>query len=132
MKYKILLLLFAIIIVISSILSFIPLDKVCKSETSSCEIVNTSQYEKILGIPNSYLGLGAYLFLFALTLSQMRRPKETKRKILALGLIIGTGFAIYFLVIQFLVLKAVCNYCLIADSATILSLIIFFGIKKEY
>jgi len=131
MKYKILLLLFAIIIIVSSILSFIPLDKACKQEKGSCEIVNTSQYESTFGVKNSHLGLIAFLILSGVTFSQIKRPKKIKKRLIGTGLIIGTVYSLYFLLIQFFVLKATCFYCITADVAVILSLIIFLGVKNE-
>jgi uncharacterized membrane protein len=123
MKYKILLGLFTLIIIISAILTFVPLEQACKSTTNSCSIVQTSKYEKTLGIENSYLGLIAFIILFMLTASQIKKPTKKKRILITTGAIIGTVFAIYFLYIQFFILHATCPYCLIADSATILSLL---------
>jgi uncharacterized membrane protein len=131
MKYKILLLLFAIIIIVSSILSFVPIDKACKQKQGSCEIVNTSQYESTFGIKNSHLGLTAFLILFILTASQIKKPTKTKKQLIGMGLILGSAYAIYFMIIQFFVLHATCFYCLTADIATIISLIVFFGIKGK-
>jgi|GEM_PF-777349 len=131
MKYKILLGLFTVIILISAILTFVPLEQACKSSTNSCTIVQTSKYEKTLGIDNSHLGLAAFIVLFALTLSQIKRPNKKKRILISLGIIGGTLFSLYFLYIQFFVLNATCPYCLIADTATLLSLLTLIFIKDK-
>lgn len=131
MKYKILAILFMIIIGISAILSFVPLDKACQSTTNSCTIVQTSKYEKTFGINNSYLGLMAFSFLLILTILQIRKPTKKKRILITAGIIIGTLFSIYFLYIQFIILKAACPYCMIADGATILSLLTLIFIKNK-
>lgn len=131
MKYKILLLLFAIIIIVSSILSFVPIDQACKANTNSCKIVHASSYDSLLGINNNYLGLFAFLGMFILTLSHIMNPKKIKKQLITTGLILGSAFAIYFLYIQFIILNATCSYCLIADFTTIISLIVFFTVKGK-
>jgi len=131
MKYNILLLLFAIIIVVSGILTFVPIEKACKSTLDNCITVHTSKYEYTFGIKNSHLGLGAFLIMFILTFSHIKNPKKLKKNLIATGLIIGTLFALYFLYVQVIILKATCLYCLIADFTTILSLIIFTLIKDK-
>jgi uncharacterized membrane protein len=131
MKYRILLGLFTIIIIISAILTFVPLEQACKSTTNSCSIVQTSEYEKTLGIENSHIGLIAFTILFILTLSQIKKPTKIKKILITIGTIGGTVFSIYFLYIQFFILNATCPYCLIADTATILSLLTSIFIKEK-
>ena len=132
MKYKILLVLFAIIIVCSAILSFVPLEKSCKSTLDSCKIVHASEYDSLLGIKNSYLGLGAFIIMFGLTLSHIKRPRIIKRWLITAGLTIGTAFAVYFLYIQFIILKATCMYCLITDVTTIIGFLVLLTMRKRY
>jgi len=120
-------------IILSGILSFIPLETYCGSTETSCGIVHTSEYEHTLEIKNSYLGLGAFLILSLLTISNIKKPKKIKKQLIKTGLIIATGFAIYFMYIQFIILKATCFYCLIVDILTIISLglLILFKEKRK-
>lgn len=129
LKYPFILILFAIIIICSAILSFIPIEQACKINSNSCLEVHSSKYDSLLGINNSYLGLIIFTALFVITIMQIKYPSKTKYKIILSGLIIGTLVAIYFLCIQFIILKATCLYCLIIDFATIISLLTFIFVK---
>ncbi len=114
----------------SIILSFVPLSQAC-GNSESCNIVNTSQYEKIFGIKNAHLGLIAFPILSILTILELRKSKRYQKKLITLGMTIGSAFAIYFLFIQFIVLKAVCKYCLVVDLGVLISLgLIFFFEEK--
>ncbi len=46
-----------------------------ESETTNCEMVNTSGYSEIAGVPISALGIPTYLFLLALIGMARRRPR---------------------------------------------------------
>ena len=86
----------------------------------SCFIVQTSQYAQILGLEVSWLGVIAFSVL--LILSILNLYNKLKFKYLLILITIGTLLAIYFLIIQFSVLKQTCSQCLPID---ILMLIIF-------
>ena len=131
LKYKILLILFVIILICSFILSFIPVEQACKITIGSCIKVHASDYDHIFGIKNSYFGLIAFGVLFVLTILQMKNPSKTKNQIILAGLVIGTLVALYFLYVQFIILHAVCMYCLTVDFATILSLLVFLFVKEK-
>ena len=130
LKYKILLILFGIILICSGILSFIPIEQACKITSDSCIAVHASDYDALLGFKNSYFGLVAFGVLFILTILQMKNPSKIKKQIILIGLVIGTLIAIYFLYVQFIILNATCPYCLIIDFATIISLLVFLFMKK--
>ena len=63
LKYKILLVLFAIAFIASAILAFIPLEKACGGTQTTCYAVQTSRYESTLGIKNAYSGLVAFFLI---------------------------------------------------------------------
>lgn len=129
-KYTIILVLMILATIASIILSFVPLSQAC-GNSESCNIVNTSQYEKIFGIKNAHLGLIAFPILSILTILELRKSKRYQKKLITLGMTIGSAFAIYFLFIQFIVLKAVCKYCLVVDLGVLISLgLIFFFEEK--
>lgn len=131
MKYKSTLILLAIIIIASTILSFIPIEKACGLDDNQCMVVQTSQYEKTFGINNAHLGLAAFAVLFIINFSHIKKPTKKKKQFLTLGLTIGSIAAIYFLFIQFFVLNAVCKYCMVTDIGTILSLGIILLVKEK-
>lgn len=127
-KYKIIILLMILAFLISIILSFVPIEKACgnnsNKDSGSCTIVQTSKYETTFGIKNSHLGLVVFPFLALLTFFELKRPRKYQKKIITLGMIAGSLFAIYFLYLQFFVLKAICKYCMIVDFSVLASLIL--------
>lgn len=121
--------------VASLVLSFVSLEQACGTNPngglSDCTIVNTSKYETTFGIKNAHLGLIAFPILALLAILELKKSRKYQRTILNLGIMIGSAFALYFLYIQFFVLKAVCKYCLIVDIGTLVSLGLILFIEKE-
>lgn len=124
MKYKILLLLFTVSLLFSILLAITPTQKLCGEETSSCSIVQNSEYKETLGISNSIIGIVTFSLLIALVLSQIKNPKKNKKNFLAIVIAMSTVGALYFIYLQIFVIKALCPYCMIIDTATILALVI--------
>ncbi len=90
--------------------------------TGSCETVLTSQYSIIFGVPISLLGSLFYLTVIAFSLAVLL----DKRKIFAHGLFL-TAFSGLFVsavlfFVQFFILQAFCQYCLLSE---VISLAIF-------
>jgi uncharacterized membrane protein len=131
MKYKTILLFLAMAIIASSILSFIPIEQACGQEETGCYQVQASQYEETLGFKNAHIGLVAFSSLFLITFWHQKRPTKKTKRLVKTGLILGTTFAMYFLYIQFFIIKAICQYCMIADIGIIASLIVFYIIKDK-
>ena len=130
MKYKLLLTLFAISLAFSILLAFTPTDKLCGPETSSCSIVQNSEYKEILGINNAILGITAFTILIAITILHIKNPRKETKTFLALGVLFSTIGALYFIYLQLFVIKALCPYCMAIDISTLLALIIL-ATKKE-
>ena len=131
-KYKILLLLFSIAVIFSALLSFVPISKLCDptaQEESTCSKVLSSQYSKTFGIPNSYLGLFAFLILLVLNISQIKQPSKKKESILLFGVVVTSIFALYLIYLQIFMIKEICKFCMVVDISSILSLItvLYFG-----
>lgn len=128
-KYILLIIIFSLSLLASAILTFIPQEKACGGVETTCYAVQTSQYEKTLGMHNSILGLIAFSTLLVFSLSYLKNPKKYKKQIIILGILIGSIFAIYFLYLQFFVINAICKYCMIIDIGALLSLIMVFTLK---
>ncbi len=126
-KYTIILILMILATLASLILTFVPLEQAC-GHSESCTIVQTSQYEETFGIKNAHLGLIAFPILALLTIFELKNtgknPNKYRKKLLSLGIILGSAFAIYFLYIQIFILQALCKYCLVVDIGTLASLIL--------
>lgn len=121
-KYILLIAIFFLSFVASAVLSFIPAEKACGGVQTTCYIVQTSEYEKTLGLNNSYFGLIAFPILLILTFSHIKKPKTYKKRMIFFGVLGGVLFAIYFLYLQFFIIKALCRYCMVVDIGALLSL----------
>lgn len=100
-------------------------------DASNCNTVQNSEYGRFLGIKMTYLGTVGIILLaasFYLSISKNKYHKNF-REIYLLGTIIGGLGAIYFLSIQFFVLKTICSSCLVVDL-TMLTISILTWIEK--
>jgi len=130
-KYVILLIIFIICLIASAILSFIPPEEACGGSETGCYIVNQSEYAQTIGINNCYFGLIAFSVLIILTIYHILKPKKYKKQLILIGLIIGSIFALYFIYLQFIVIQACCQYCMVVDIGTLLGLAIFLFWKEK-
>lgn len=81
--------------------------------TSGCSLARNSAYAEIFGIKLSLFGL---LTLSALLLIHFQAfRKKLPYKIFLATTYIGALFSLYFLYLQFIVIKAVCSYCIVVD-----------------
>lgn len=89
--------------------------------TKGCEFVTQSKYSMFLGRPLSDWGI---LFTSGVIVSALlANHYPLWRKLLTWLLAVGSVGAVAFLCIQFFVLKAVCQYCLLVDITTIFMLL---------
>jgi len=121
-KYIILLIIFVLCFIASAILSFIPPEEACGNIDGGCYIINTSEHAETIGIKNCYFGLIAFSVLILLTICHILKPKKYKKQLILIGLIIGSVFAAYFIYLQFIVIQACCQYCMVVDIGTLLGL----------
>jgi len=90
-----------------------------------CEIVQSSKYAKLFGIPIAILGLGMYLTLLGLLIARLRRPDiadVATAGIMAI-LLAGTIYAAYLTYLEIWVIKAICQWCVISAIITVLLLL---------
>ena len=87
---------------------------------NGCETVLTSKYSEIFGIPIALIGA---LFYSTVFLSALAYLKTKNNKIIILFLVL-TALAflmsVFFIYLQFFVIKAVCEYCLTSAAASII------------
>lgn len=81
---------------------------------TGCQEVKSSIYGSILGIKVSIIGLAAFSALLAIFIFMDYYPHIPK--LFLASNILGAIMALYFLYIQFFVLKAVCSFCLFSDT----------------
>ncbi len=91
---------------------------VCSS-IGDCELVNSSRYASLAGVPVALLGAGAYVSMLALIAgSWLRRSPEML--LAAWGVALASfGFSMYLTYIELAVLDAICVYCV--GSASIMT-----------
>jgi uncharacterized membrane protein len=82
--------------------------------TGGCETVQSSEYAELLGVPVAGLGIVGYLVIAAAALGRGALSRATAAAV-ALG---AVGFGGYLLVIQLVVIGAVCDWCLVTDAIT--------------
>lgn len=130
-KYIVLLIIFILCFIASAILSFIPPEEACGGDEAGCYIVSQSEYAQTIGINNCYFGLIAFSVLIILTICHILKPKKYKKQLILIGLITGSVFAVYFIYLQFIVIQACCQYCMVVDMGTLLGLVIALFWKEK-
>lgn len=96
--------------------------KICNE---SCSPVLTSQYTKILGIKNTYLGVIFFSILILLQIINLWQ----EYLITSIILIFGSIHAIYLIYIQKIKIKHFCKYCITTELIVFTLTIIHFSIK---
>ena len=130
-KYQVLLIIFIICFIASTILSFIPPEKACGGSNTGCYIVSQSVYAQTIGINNCYFGLIVFSLLIIITIAYLRKPKKYLKQIITIALSISSILALYFIYLQFFIIKACCTYCLVVEIGILLSLIIMLLWKEK-
>ena len=91
----------------------------------SCEEVQSSEYSKVLGVPVVLLGVGAYTTVLAL----VAWDSATARLAAAAIALVGALFSAYLLVVQLVVIDAVCAWCLANDVLIAPALALLTGLR---
>ncbi len=83
-----------------------------------CDIVKGSIYSEIFGIPVSLIGMGAFLSFIALALLGLKKKLSNEKAFLYILVLSGLGLipAAYFMYIMFVVLEAICPWCVFSHA----------------
>ena len=76
-----------------------------------CETVQDSKYAVLAGIPLATLGLAAWVAALVLTIWD----SELARTLIVALALVAVAFAVYLVILQLVVLDAVCVWCMIND-----------------
>lgn len=88
---------------------------------AGCDIVTTSEYSEILGIPVALLGSLYYGSILGLLVAYIDTKKKIFLRLLAHLTIAGLLASVWFVYLQLVVIKAICLYCMgSAASSTLL------------
>jgi uncharacterized membrane protein len=100
-------------------------DRMCLG-SGDCALVNYSEFSEIYGIPVALLGVLAYLLLAGILLVEPRwKPATDHAPLVVFGLsLIGILFSAYLTYIEFMVIEAVCPFCLVSAAAITLIFIL--------
>jgi uncharacterized membrane protein len=79
--------------------------------TGGCETVQNSGYAELLGVPVALLGLAAYVFVFGTAFFDSPLARAAG----AATAVAGVLFGIYLLLVQLLVIDALCQWCVASD-----------------
>ena len=87
----------------------------------SCDLVQTSEYADILGVPVALLGLGFFVSLAALALARLvlggERLPWAQPAAFSMALA-GLAFVTYLTYIELFVLEAICPWCVATAAVT--------------
>ncbi|MEW6716427.1 MAG: vitamin K epoxide reductase family protein [Chloroflexota bacterium] len=107
-------------------LSWIKLAHAVCAGIGDCDVVNTSAYSEIYGIPIALLGAGCYiaiLLLLGLDLRGGRWQEVSPLAVFGFSLA-GVLYSLYLTWIEVAVLKATCPYCVLSAVALVVLLIL--------
>ena len=92
------------------------------SNVGDCELVNSSRYASVGGVPVAALGLAAYVTIGALTAAAAIRRDATPLSVAWALALASFAFSMYLTYIELRVLHAICVYCV--ASASIVSVLL--------
>ena len=121
-----------IVALMNAALSFVIYQKPAASNacSSHCDVVLGSSYATFLGVPQSLIGILSFGFLALLAAYLSVRENEQVEKLVFFVLTLGGLYALRLLYLQAFVLGAFCPYCVVIDSSTILTGILFLWRKR--
>lgn len=98
-----------------------------------CDVVTTSSYSKILGVPVSLLGALFYLSMLILGMYFVDTQKSIALTLMHIGTTIGLCMSVWFVYVQAFILKSWCLYCLLsAGTSTLLFVLAFIAYHKVW
>ena len=90
--------------------------------TGGCEVVQTSRYAELFGVPVALYGVVGYAVLFILGLVGLRPARAGDRRIAALLAALATSgfaFTLYLTSLELFVIHAVCRWCVTSAAIMI-------------
>ena len=108
-------------------------DSVNCSLFEGCDLVTTSSYSAIFGIPVAVMGIIFYVSIFGLTLWHIRSKNKKAINILMGLSSVGLLMSMWFVYTQAFILNSYCSYCLVSAglSTTIFILTLILVLKSK-
>lgn len=107
----------------------------CGIAGGGCEKVAQDSYSHlILGIPNAYLGLGAYLILTAFAAARIyvgifQEPRSIKLGLWISG--VGLAYSLLLLYRMLFVIKALCPWCITSDIVLAITFVFYWMLNSD-
>jgi uncharacterized membrane protein len=96
---------------------------ICTSD--SCELVQTSVYSKLAGVPVALLGLIGYVFIFV----SLVLPEREETRLATLGITaVGFGFSAYLTGRELFSLHQICEWCV--SSACLMTILMLLSVYR--
>lgn len=112
-------------IAIAAYLYYIHVSQVGCNLGGGCDVVNTSIYSEMFGIPVAAYGLGYYTFVLVLALVRLQGALgERMPLVLTLVSAWGVLYSLYLFYLELFVIHAICPWCVIQ----MLAVMLIFGI----
>jgi uncharacterized membrane protein len=97
----------------------------CGTNGGGCEIVQTSQYSKLAGIPVATIGLIGYFLIFC---SLLAPENETSRFATVAFTLVGFGFSLYLTYRELFSIHHICEWCV--SSAVIVTILMCLSVWR--
>lgn len=97
----------------------------CGKNGGGCEIVQTSQYSKLVGVPVALIGLLGYIAILG---SLLVPESETSRLATVAFTVVGFGFSAYLTYRELFSIHHICEYCV--SSAGLITIIMCLSIWR--
>ncbi|MBI2057453.1 MAG: vitamin K epoxide reductase family protein [Candidatus Yanofskybacteria bacterium] len=97
---------------------------------TGCDKVTSSSYAKVAGMPVSFLGAGYYFIVLVSTILYFDTGNKKVLSILKNLPIAGFIATLWFLFLQFFIIKAICFYCIVSAVTSIALFILAILIRK--
>ncbi len=102
------------------------------SITGGCEVVLTSDYSVIFGVPVSLLGMIYYFLIMAGTFGYLESKHVALLKWSCIATTAGFLMSLWFLYVQAFILNKYCLYCLGSATTSIILFVIGSIVLKKY
>jgi uncharacterized membrane protein len=97
----------------------------CGRGGGGCEIVQTSQYSKLAGVPVALIGLIGYVAILG---SLLVRETETSRFATVIFTLVGFGFSLYLTYRELFSIHHICEWCV--SSAVIVTILMCLSVWR--
>jgi uncharacterized membrane protein len=115
-------------LVVASYLTYIHyagIKPLCGRNGGGCEIVQTSEYSKLAGVPVALIGLLGYIAILA---SLLVPENETSRFATVAFTVVGFGFSAYLTYRELFSIHHICEYCV--SSAVIVTILMCLAVWR--